>query len=347
MKLPINFDETIEHIQSSTFSSAEKNCAGKPSIVRNFKISVIVPTYNRAELAAQTVESVLTQSFEDFEIIVVDDGSTDETAERLAAFWELPNFRYYYQPNNGRSAARNRGMECARGEYLMFLDSDDILAPDALKNLWSAARQFPASGVVAGRRTNINARGEFLSADEYNRMGEFSDRRVHFEKIRRFFLCMGSCIIKKDLAVRLDGFNESLEPCEDLDFFFRFCEETKITFLETEAVLIRLHENNTPPRRIFEGLMRVSQIHLDALDANPQGYSRRTVRAMRAEWQLKMAHLYYRDGDRPQASRHFLKALRLAPELLLERENLKPLLLTQVPLSVSETVKKTLRLERR
>ncbi len=348
MRLPISFDETIGEIPGSTRPFADKSAANKRLSTRtNFKISVVIPSYNRAEFVAQTVQSVLAQSFESFEVIVVDDGSTDDTLAHLAAFRDLPNFRYFYQPNNGRSSARNHGMTRARGEYLMFLDSDDLLAPDALANLWRAAERFPASEVVAGRRTNINELGEFLSADEYNRLDEFADRRVHYEKIRRFFLCMGSYIIKKDLARRLNGFDKSLEPCEDLDFFFRFCDAAKITFIKADAVLIRLHENNTAPRRIFTGLMSVSQNHLNLLDANPRDYSPRTIRAMRAEWQLKMAHLYYRDGDRANARRHFLKALKAAPEMLLERETLKPLLLTQISISFRESVRKTFRLQRR
>ena len=348
MRLPITFDETPAKIQNSPFSPVEKSAAHKPSSTgANVKISVIIPSYNRAEFVAQTVRSVLAQSFEGFEIIVIDDGSTDETAERLAAFKGFANFRYFYQPNSGRSAARNRGMERARGEYLMFLDSDDVLAPDVLKNLWRTARRFPASGIVAGRRVNINELGEVTGADDYNRLGAFADRRVHFEKIRRLFLCMGSYIIKKDLARRLDGFDVNLEPCEDLDFFFRFCDRAKITFIEEDAVLIRRHDNNTPPHSIFDGLMRVSQIHLDSLDVNPQGYPANIIREMRAEWQLKMAHLYYRDGDSPNAGRHFLKAFRVAPELLFDRETMQPFLLTRIPMRVREIVKKTLRLKRR
>jgi glycosyltransferase involved in cell wall biosynthesis len=97
------------------------------------RISVIIPAFNRAHLIGETIESVLAQTFREFELIVVDDGSTDRTAEVVRSY-DGP-IRYRFQPNQGRSSARNAGYAASRGEYICFLDSDDVLAPQMLERL--------------------------------------------------------------------------------------------------------------------------------------------------------------------------------------------------------------------
>lgn len=95
------------------------------------RFSLIIPTYNRAELLFRTLESVLAQEFGDFEVIVVDDGSTDSTEARFATY-RHPKVRYFRKENGERGAARNFGARQARGEYLSFFDSDDLMDPDHL-----------------------------------------------------------------------------------------------------------------------------------------------------------------------------------------------------------------------
>ena len=96
------------------------------------QISVIIPTYNRADLLPLTIESVMAQTMPDWELIIVDDGSTDETATVLAPFLQDERIRYIRQENAGRSAARNHGARLARGDYFYFLDSDDELRLNSL-----------------------------------------------------------------------------------------------------------------------------------------------------------------------------------------------------------------------
>src|SRR5262245_27326295 len=95
------------------------------------RVSVIIPTFNRADLIGETVESVLSQTFDDFEIIIVDDGSTDSTKEVIRRFDGPIN--YLYQENRGLSCARNRGFDASSGDYVCFLDSDDVWNPRMLE----------------------------------------------------------------------------------------------------------------------------------------------------------------------------------------------------------------------
>jgi len=98
--------------------------------------SVITPTYNRAELIGKTIDSVLKQEFEDFELIVIDDGSTDNTKSIVEAYSD-PRIIYYYQQNGERGKARNTGVRKAKGDYVFFLDSDDLIYPNHLKNAFA------------------------------------------------------------------------------------------------------------------------------------------------------------------------------------------------------------------
>lgn len=118
-------------------------------------VSIIIPTFNRRQLVAETIQSCLNQSHERVEVLVVDDGSTDGTAEALAAIaggHSEDRFRYVVQSNQGVSVARNTGIELARGEYLKFMDSDDTLEPDAIEHFVAAMTDSGAELGIGGRR---------------------------------------------------------------------------------------------------------------------------------------------------------------------------------------------------
>jgi Glycosyl transferase family 2 len=114
------------------------------------RISVILPTYNRAHLVTEAIESVLKQTFTDFELIVVDDGSTDDTEEVVHAFTD-PRLRYLKQLNGGASAARNTGVQTATGEFIAFLDSDDLFLPEKLSLQMAKVDDNPKVGLVYGK----------------------------------------------------------------------------------------------------------------------------------------------------------------------------------------------------
>jgi glycosyltransferase involved in cell wall biosynthesis len=110
-------------------------------------VSVIVPVYNGDRFLADAIESILTQTYQSYEIIVVDDGSTDHSREIALSF---PRVKYLYQPNAGCAAARNRGIEIAKGEYLGFLDADDLWMPDKLTVQIAAFKANPDLEIVSG-----------------------------------------------------------------------------------------------------------------------------------------------------------------------------------------------------
>ena len=118
------------------------------------RVSVIIPTYNSARFVVQAVESVLAQTYSDFEVIVVDDGSTDNTPVALAGYRQ--KIRYLHQENRGPSAARNAGYRASQGDYVLFLDSDDLIPPDTLERQVSFLNDHPEFGLVYSASQQIN-----------------------------------------------------------------------------------------------------------------------------------------------------------------------------------------------
>src|SRR3989339_706645 len=165
------------------------------------KVSVVIPAYNREELLPETIESVLAQTFQDFEIIVVDDGSTDNTREVISAF----PVRYYYQENQGVSAALNKGAELSRGEYLAFLGSDDIWLRDTLEKQVTVLDNNPGLGLVFGQLNMMDEDGKIFKVEKSTIMSSSGmvDRR---EQIRE--LLFYTHIIPSAALMRRGCFND-------------------------------------------------------------------------------------------------------------------------------------------
>src|SRR6266542_1853720 len=203
-------------------------------------VSVIIPTYNRARLLVQAVESVLTQTFADYEIIVAADGSTGETRAALDGFAHVLQFRHLYQSNCGRSTARNLGIAHARGQWLLFLDSDDLLLPDALTQLHRAAVEHPMAGLVVGQT-------------------QFTDERLRLQRTLtprlasgapypsliacEFFLLPGAFIVRCDVLAEVGGFDPMVEPAEDYDFALRVALRSTLVSIEAPVVQHRMHDS--------------------------------------------------------------------------------------------------------
>ena len=124
-------------------------------------VSVIIPTYNRRTYVQEAIDSVLAQTYPDYEIIVIDDGSTDGTDQVLHARYG-DRIRYVWQENQGESAARNRGIALARGEYIALLDSDDLWLPDKLAKQIPFLDSHPGAVLALPQVWQINANGERL-----------------------------------------------------------------------------------------------------------------------------------------------------------------------------------------
>jgi glycosyltransferase involved in cell wall biosynthesis len=174
--------------------------------------SIIIPTFNRARLISRAIESVLSQDFDDWEMIVVDDGSADTTGDVVRAFSDIdPRISYHYSENQGAAAARNLGCSFASGKYFTFLDSDDEYLPKHLSLRAELISSEPAIELLHG---NVEVIGDPFVADLFDP-----------SKLIPIFDCIigGTFFIRRDLFKRLGGFTDMLYG-DDNDFFARATE---------------------------------------------------------------------------------------------------------------------------
>jgi len=197
------------------------------------RVSVVIPTYNRAAFVCEAIESVLSQSFRDFELIVVDDGSTDETNEILTRYRD--GISVVTTQNQGPSAARNRGIAAARGDWLAFLDSDDLWKPGKLVRQTAYITQNPDTAVCQTEEIWIR---------NGVRVNPMKKHRKYSGWI--FDKCLPLCIVSpsavmmhREVFDRVGLFDESLPACEDYDLWLRIAARYEIRLIQEPLVVKR------------------------------------------------------------------------------------------------------------
>jgi glycosyltransferase involved in cell wall biosynthesis len=202
-------------------------------------VSVVIPTYNYGQFVTDAVESVLAQTYTPIEIIVVDDGSVDDTRSRLEPYGD--RIRYIYQPNQGLPAARNTGILAARGELIAFLDSDDQWHPRKLELQMMYLARHPETGLVATTETT-GADPKWIEVDDSTTI---PDQPVSVKElmIRSRF---GSCgvLVRKKCFDTVGLFDVDLRSAEDRDMWIRIANKFHVTKLMVPLWWYRKHGNN-------------------------------------------------------------------------------------------------------
>ncbi len=210
------------------------------------QISVIIPAYNHEAFISEAIASVLNQSCGDFELIIIDDGSSDATRERIAAFTDS-RIRFFTQENRGAAATLNRGVELARGRYISILNSDDRYHPERLAALLQLLENNPEAVLAVSAIAVINAAGQMVEA-------EWLERGLNFYReygnlwaaiIRDNFICTTSNLFAcRELFDKIGPFLP-LRYCHDLDFILKAQSEGEIFFCDDVLLDYRVHEDNT------------------------------------------------------------------------------------------------------
>lgn len=199
-------------------------------------VSVIIPAYNAEPFIAETVESALAQTLQDIEVIVVDDGSKDGTGRVVQA---IAGARYVHKPNGGVSAARNLGAQLAQGEFLAFLDSDDIWHPDKLRQQVQAMRQHPDCMMS---KTALTGDADQQAAIRNGATRDDAPHRVMpdlRDSFLRPYFATSTVVVRKAAFDEAGGFDSGLRIAEDVDFYLRVLARHPKLIQMTETLLYK------------------------------------------------------------------------------------------------------------
>lgn len=211
------------------------------------KVSVNMCCYNSERFLKATIQSILRQSYENYELIIIDDGSSDGTAEIIKGFNDQ-RIKYYYQANKGLSASRNRAVRHSSGEYVAFIDHDDIWLPDKLAQQVALLDTDPAVGLVYTDAYMVNWRTK--QKKRFSGMVTMSAGQVLDKLFLCDFIILSSIIVRKRLFELVGYFDEKLTLAEDYDFLFRAAKTTRFAYVPLPAVEYTIHSSNSTRNKL-------------------------------------------------------------------------------------------------
>lgn len=203
-------------------------------------ISVIIPVYNGEKTIKQTIESVLNQTFRDFELLIINDGSQDATLEIIQAINDERIQVFSYQ-NSGVSASRNRALTKAKGEFISFIDADDLWTPNKLELQLKALQDNPQAAVAYSWSDWIDESGQFLRSG-----GHITVNGKAYEKLllRDFIESGSNPLIRKQALDEVGYFEQSVTPAEDWDMWLRLAARYEFVTVEVPQILYRISPNS-------------------------------------------------------------------------------------------------------
>jgi glycosyltransferase involved in cell wall biosynthesis len=269
-------------------------------------VSVIIPTHHRPGLLGEAVASVLNQTWKDLELIIVDEATTDETAQVIRSFFD-PRIRSIRNERSlGAAGARNRGASLATGEILSFLDDDDYYLPEKLARTVEAFRRSDKIGVVVSGFTS--GRLEVLRAFEGH----------VFKKLTNRFYTLPTSIlaVRRSLFEALGGFDETMPPSEDYEFCLRAAQVTEFASILEPLVFHRQHtggrlvDDLAGARKTFEKVVRKN---LSDPEGRPTRSGRRLLDSFDGQTYAGLARESFASGDSSNARRYIRAALYREP----------------------------------
>ncbi|NIV30518.1 MAG: glycosyltransferase [Anaerolineae bacterium] len=278
------------------------------------RVSVIIPTYNRSKLLRVALESVLAQTYPNVEIIVVDDGSTDDTATLMEEYAE--RVIYLRQANQDVAAARNTGIRAASGEYLTFLDDDDMILPTKVERQMQVLTSQSRVGLVHCRFYHIDEGG-----NRFSRIGPLPAGAVLKELLCRNFIWVGAPLIRRQCLERVGLFDEDIPAiCADWDMWLRIaqagypfaCVQEPLGAYRVQrgSMLANVAELEQAILAIFDKVFANPRLPADAAAVKAQACG---------TWRLWISWRYYAAHRWDDARRNLAEGLTLHPQLLGDR----------------------------
>jgi len=266
-------------------------------------VSIIIPTYNTGQYIKEAVDSALCQTYKNCEVIVVDDGSTDQTKVILKPHIESKKIIYIYQENKGLAGARNTGIRAATGDYIAFLDADDVFLPEKIGRQMLHFAKNPTCDVSYCDLYHFydEKPGELLKLN----YTYYSGTDVFPNLLKRHFIAPLSVIMRRSVFDRFGYFDEQLRRAEDLDLWFRISYlGGKICFVPEQLAKLRMRK--TQNLQGLESQPEVKRFNLLVLEKQAARMEKKEkmryhMRRYLALYRLKAAFAYLLIGDKKQA----------------------------------------------
>lgn len=284
-------------------------------------VSVIIPGYNCANYITETLESVYNQTYQNWEIIFIDDGSTDQTAKVLDPY--MDRITYFYQDNKGTAGARNAGIQKAHGELLAFLDNDDLWRPEKLELQVDAMQAHPDVALVF-------TDGVIFSGDEIVQSSVIAPRlrdwmAIHGNRhsrvfvgsmayefyLQNFITSASAVLIRKACVDDVGGFDEKIRIADDYDLWLRIAQHYRIAFLSCRTYMWRCRSSSQSGPLEQRGYVwgiaaaRVLEKHLSAASQK----LRTIISKSLADLYFSCGYTLFAEEDFQQSRKHFLRSL--------------------------------------
>lgn len=284
-------------------------------------VSVIIPVRNGLAFIDEAIASVLSQSFQDVEIVVINDGSTDGDYDALST--TDSRIRVLHLPGNGVSTARNLGMQAARGELIAFLDADDVWFPGKLAAQVRYMETHPEVGVVFGGflKWTAGADGVFAPAAELMRDCSALERAevvrsgwLYTRLLMGLLVGMNTAMVRRSVVQAIGGFNVSMRQGEDYDFWLKASRVAEMHALDGPVALYRIHPSSAMHRLALDNAL-ATVLHASRLRWGLQGPNGDELDEKAFQHRLGQIHFdhgyaHYWEGSRAVARRSFQRALK-------------------------------------
>ena len=215
-------------------------------------VSVVMSVFNGEAFLREAVESILAQTFTDFEFIIVDDGSTDRTAEILSDYAKRDNrVCVVTQENRGRAESLNRGIDLARAPLLARMDADDISLPHRLKEQVDFLNSHPEVGLLGGAYSQMDPTGRIFGTVR----APLDDSEIRTRMLQENPMCHPAVVMRRDTALRSDGYRKALLDVDDYDLWLRVAERTQLANLDTVVLQYRIHFDQVSIRHVEQQMI--------------------------------------------------------------------------------------------
>lgn len=272
------------------------------------EVSIIMPLYNCESFISETIDSILGQTYKDFEIITIDDGSTDDT-------YKLVTTKYgewvkcVQQKNSGLSCARNTGLSLARGRYIAFIDHDDKWLPNKLETQLSIFKDKPDVGLVFSDAYIVDKYGRRIN--NFFKITRPYRGMVFKKLLKENFIPILTVAVKRDIFNKIGFFSSRYKIAEDWDMFLRISQQYPVDYIDSRLAEYRIHSLSFSKNRelVFQECLDVLGRYLKATDNSTRKILKKSISVHKSG----LGSIYLKTKENSQARKYFLESIKDYP----------------------------------